>query len=197
VRSSESARRSAVQQLPVSTSKNTAKGDRSRDKVIRTAIGERPCGLPSVKDCAAVVEPIRKKGQYRWAEAVRSRLIALCKRGMELGWMDSNPAEVTGTRTVSVKRGRLALEQFNAILAKADHWLPQAMLLAIVTGQGRSTISAMKRTDVKDGRLIVQRPKTQKTNRPVAIPLALRLNVLDQQQLRDPPHSAVRRRAGR
>ena len=43
-------------------------------------------------------------GRARSAEALRSRLIAVCRKGMAEGWMDSNPAEATEKTDVPVMR---------------------------------------------------------------------------------------------
>lgn len=168
-------------EMPAAETTNTAKTRRSLDKVIREAIGDQACGALTVADCAGMIEPIAKTGKARWAQAVRSRLIAVCKRGMQLGWMSNNPAEVTADPKPQIKRGRLTLERFQAIYAKAPEvaeWLPLAMMLALVTGQDRSTVAAMERAHVAGQWLTVWRTKTRKTNKPVDIPLALRLDAL-------------------
>lgn len=165
--------------MPTSGNPNTVKSRRSMDKVIRAAIGTIPCGQLEVKDCADVLRPIVHAGKLRWAESVRSRLIAMCQRGMQNGWMKANPAEVTEKPTVVVKRKRLTLEGFQAIYDKAplvSEWLQDAMMLALVTGQDRSTVAKMSRTDVVGDALMCARSKTKVR---VAIPLALRLDVLD------------------
>lgn len=166
-------------EIPPAKAEATRKNDTQRDKAIIARIGTRPCGQLTVADCASVVEEFVKADKARWAQALRSRMVAMCQRGMELGWMDSNPAEVTRVPEVVVKRGRLTLEMFWAIYEKAPQvteWLQHAMMLALVTGQDRSTIANMQRAHVKDGHLIVWRGKTKKTNRPVAIPLSLRMD---------------------
>jgi integrase len=168
-------------EMPAAATKNTEKSWRSQDKVIREALGEKQCGTLTVADCAGVVEPIAKAGKNRWAQAIRSRLIAVCKRGMQLGWMNSNPAEVTADPKPMVKRGRLTLEQFQAIHTKAPEvaeWLPLAMMLALVTGQDRSTVAGMERVHISGEWLTVWRTKTRKTNKPVDIPLALRMDAV-------------------
>lgn len=168
-------------QMPVSANSNTAKSHRSLDALILAELGSVPCMDLTVADCARVIEGIREGGKARWAQAVRSRLISVCRRGCELGWMESNLATVTANPKVLVQRGRLTLEMFNAILARAGEvaeWLPLAMKLAIVTAQDRSTIAGMKRSMVRDGCLVVHRKKTEKHHQPVAIPLVLRLDVL-------------------
>lgn len=166
-------------EMPAATAANTAKSLRSLDKIIGAALGSRPCGALTVAECAALVEGIARDGKARSAQAVRSRLIAVCQRAMQLGWADSNPAEITAAPRVEVQRGRLTLEAFRAIHAQAPHaaeWLPHAMMLALVSGQDRSTVAAMCRADVVDGHLITWRSKTRGTNQPVAIPLALCLD---------------------
>lgn len=170
--------------MPQSEVPNTAKSLRSLDKIISTALGKLTCLELSVQRCAELIEGIALD-KPRSAQAVRSRLIAICQRGQQLGWMDSNPAEVTAKPKTEVKRGRLTLETFNAIYAQAinvNEWLQHAMRLALVTGQDRSTVATMTRSMVQtiDGQrvLVVQRSKTAKKNKPVAIPLRLRLDAL-------------------
>lgn len=157
---------------------NTAKHLRSLDKIITTALGKVPCGQLSVKQCADLIESIRAAGKHRSAQAVRSRLIVICKRGVSLGWMESNPAAVTETRTVKAKRGRLTLDTFKAIYAVADQvaeWLPLAMRLALVTGADVSTVAGFTRSMVSDEFMTYERSKTGVT---IEVPLVLRMNVM-------------------
>lgn len=170
-----------LDEMPTEGAVNTLKSWRSLDKRIRCELGAKTADQLTVKDCAAVVEALVKEGKVRMAQALRSRLIAVCKRGMGLGWMESNPADATTEHRPDVKRGRLTLEAFEKIRAKAgevSEWLELAMLLALVTGQDRSTVAAMERDHIEDGHLTVWRTKTRKTNQPVDIPLALRLEVV-------------------
>jgi hypothetical protein len=174
-----------LDKMPPSDVPNTAKSLRSIDKIIAAALGKVQCLELTVARCSELIEGIADEGKNRSAQAVRSRLIAVCQRGQQLGWMDSNPAEVTAKPKTEVKRGRLTLDTFNAIYAKApevNEWLAHAMRLALVTGQDRSTVATMTRSMVQtiDGQrvLVVQRSKTAKKNKPVAIPLRLRLDAL-------------------
>ena len=157
---------------------NSAKSLRSLDKQIKAALGSVPVGLLSVRQVAEFIEAAREEGKERTAQALRSRLIAVCKRGQNLGWLESNPAEVTETRRVEAKRGRLTLEQFKAIHAVAhqvSEWLPHAMMLALVTGADRSTIAGLTRDCVADGLLTYQRSKTGAW---IAVPLRLRMDAV-------------------
>lgn len=174
-----------LDKMPAATKPNTIKTQRSQDKAIREALGALTCLNLGTKHCAEFIEAVRESGRERQAQALRSRLIAVCRRGQELGWLDHNPAEATSNPLVQVKRGRLTLDTFKAIYAVAGQvadWLPLAMMLGIVTGQDRSTICAMQWRDIQtiegERALVVQRSKTADTNAPVAIPLRLRLDVL-------------------
>lgn len=164
--------------MPEPPKASSAKTFRALDKRIRAELGPIMCGELTVKHCADQLEAIVDEGKPHLARAVRGRLIALCQRGMELGWLKSSPAAVTAKPAAEVARGRLSLEQFLKIREHAAEFLPRAMNLALVTGQDRSTVAAMRRADVKEGRLICQRSKTERKNAPIAIPVALRLDVL-------------------
>lgn len=167
-----------VSRMPVPESKNTAKSFKSLDKIITGALGSRLCGSLTVADCAGLLEALREQGKARTAEAVRSRLIAICKKGLALGWMDADVASVTERPKVVVQRGRLTLETFRAIYAKAGEvaeWLPYAMQLALVTGADRVTVAGLTRAAIADWHLTLTRSKTGVR---VAIPLALRLECM-------------------
>jgi hypothetical protein len=167
-----------LDKMPAADKPNTAKSLRSLDKKIRAALGALPCHALTVRHCAELVEGEADAGRERTAQALRSRLVAVCRRGMELGWLEFNPAEPTASRTVQTKRSRLTLEQFQAILAKApevSEWLRGAMLLAVVSGQDRSTVAGLRRSAVGAEFLAVQRGKTGVR---IEIPLTLRLEAV-------------------
>lgn len=156
---------------------NTARSWKSLDGKIRAALGDTPCGQLTVAQCAELIEGIRDSGKQRSASALRQRLMEVCRRGQELGWMDNNPASVTRAEKAEVKRTRLTLEAFRAIYAQADNvapWLPRAIRLALVLGVDVLTLSQLTRAMVSDEWLTYRR---QKTGALVAVPLALRLDV--------------------
>ena len=165
--------------MPAGDKPNTAKSWRSLDKTILAGIGTRQAAALTVADCAGLLNPIIEAGKSRSAQAVRSRLVSVCAKGMAQGWMTANPATVTEDPRVVVKRGRLTLDAFKAIYAKAPEvaeWLQHAMALALVTGADRATIAGLQRADVADGYLTFARIKTGVR---VAVPLRLRLDALD------------------
>jgi len=165
--------------MPVPANKNTAKSWRSLDKIIGLELGAIRCSELKTKDCAGLLRKLIESGRERTAEAVRSRLIAVCQYGQAEGWLESNPAEVTRRPEVEVKRGRLTLEAFKAIRARAHEvaeWLPLAMDLGIVTAADRSTLAALERKDIGPEALTVHRGKTGAL---LEIPLRIRLDVLE------------------
>lgn len=156
---------------------NTRRTNKSLDKRINAAIGSMQVADLRTQHCAELIEPIEmveKKG--RTALAVRSRLVAMGKRGMQLGWMTSNPAEATRLPEVEVQRRRLSLADYLAVRAKADQvnaWIGKAMDLALVTGADRDTIASLeRRKNIVDGHLEFQRGKTGVW---IAVPLDLEL----------------------
>lgn len=152
-----------LEKMPAATKKNTIKTHRSLDKRISESLGAVRCSSLTTMTLAEFVEGIEAEGKARLAQAIRSRLVAVCSRGMQLGWLESNPAEATRKAAVTVKRGRLTLETYQAIRAKADEvngWLGRAMDLALVTGADRVTVSSMNRKMIDGEWLEFQRSKT-------------------------------------
>jgi integrase len=167
-----------LDKMPEPANRNTRKSTKTLDSKIRAKLGDIHCAALRVRDVAELLEEVKEAGKARTAEALRSRLLAVCRKGQALGWMESNPAEITDRPKVAVKRGRLTLEQFRAILehaTKAAGWLPRAMLLGLLTGADRSTLVGLRRADVADGWLTITRPKTGAR---VAIPTSIRLEVV-------------------
>ena len=159
--------------------RSTVEHRKHLDRLIRVEIGTVECSALATKHIAEMLEKIQARGKMQWATHIRSRMRAVCRRGMALGWMEKNPAEATEKPKVKVKRRRLKLEEFNEILKQAPKvapWLANAMLLALVSGQDRSTIGRWERSFVRDGVAILQRTKTGIR---IAIPLELHMDVID------------------
>lgn len=149
--------------LPVAAKSNTAKSNRSLDKRITAAVGHLQCSDLSTRALAELVEGVEEEGKGRLAQALRSRLVAMCARGQQLGWLQANLAEPLRKADVRVKRGRLTLETFQAIRAKADEvngWIGKAMDLALVTGADRVTVAGLTRKMVDGDWLEFRRSKT-------------------------------------
>ena len=151
---------------------------KSAQKIITDELGHILCDELTAKDVASMLDEMKARGVQRMAQTVRSRLMQVCLKGVALGWMQSNPVEVTEKIRVKVRRRRLTLETFQAILAKAPEvldYLENAMLLALVTGQDRSTIARWERSAIKGDVIIASRSKTDVQ---IAIPLSLRMDAI-------------------
>jgi ubiquinone biosynthesis protein UbiJ len=151
---------------------------RSIDKKIAEALGDIQCAELTTKDIARFIEAVYETGKHRTALKIRSRLMKVCKRGIALGWMSSNPAEATEQMKVKVRRSRLTMETFLRILDKApqvNSWIGNAMLLALVSGQDRSTVARWPRSSIEGDVAIVHRTKTEVR---IAIPLDLGMDAI-------------------
>jgi hypothetical protein len=179
-----------VAEMPVAEKRSTRNTFRALDKILTDGalhderrvqgLGKVLCADLSVKHCADLLDVMVKAGRGHQAAAVRVRLSAVCALGMTKGWMSNNPADVTAKPKTPVGRARLSLEQFLKIRDASTPWpwLARAMNLALLTGQDRSTIAAARRDHVIDGHLICHRSKTAAKAPPVAIPVAIRLEVV-------------------
>lgn len=158
--------------------KATLTANRSSDNPIKKKFGERQCASVTTEEVSDFLDEIKNRGAVRRAQAVRARFIDICATGVAIGWLGSNVAAVTLPIKTTVQRRRLTLEQFHAIMEKAPQvadWLPNALLLALVSGQDRSTIGSWERAWVKDGEATVFR---QKTGKWIAIPTAIRMDAI-------------------
>jgi integrase len=165
--------------MPVGKAKpETIRHRKYVDNAIREEIGTVKCAELTTKHIADMLEKIEARGKMQWSVHVRSRMKVLCRRGKALGWMKENPATDTERATVTVKRRRMTFDEFQRIYEKAPEtalWLQNAMLLALVSGQDRSTIARWEHGFQQDGYAILTRSKTGVR---IAIPLELRLDVL-------------------
>jgi enterobacteria phage integrase len=164
--------------MPIAPNKNTAKTWKSLDKKIEAGLGKLICVAVTVKHCADLLQVEIEAGRLRTAQALRSRLVSVFAKGTTLGWLDSNPAEPTESPAVTVQRGRLVLETFRAVHAKApevNEWLAGAMVLALVSGQPREVVAGLRKPAIGPEFLTVLRGKTQVR---IEIPLALRLDAI-------------------
>jgi integrase len=165
--------------MPVGKAKpETIRHRKYVDNAIRDEIGTVKCAELTTKHIADMLEKIEARGKMQWAVHVRSRMKVVCRRGKALGLMKENPATDTERAIVTVKRRRLTFEEFQRIYDKAPEvalWLQNAMLLALVSGQDRSTVARWERGFQQDGYAVLTRGKTGVR---IAIPLELRLEKL-------------------
>jgi hypothetical protein len=169
-----------LKKMPVKGAESTIKNRKSYDTHIERCLGSVPCAELTTKHVADMLEDVIDAGKAPLARNLRSRIVAVCKRGASLGWIvNGNPAANTEQEKLIVRRRRLrGIEEFNAIYEKAPEvadWLQNAMLLALVSGQDRSTCARWERASVKDGIATAFRKKTKIY---IEIPTALRMDAL-------------------
>lgn len=100
------------------------------------------------------------------------------------GWAETNPAAHLKPPKHKVKRARLTWETWQAMrtLAQAgpQRWVESMLLLALLTGQRRGDLAAMRFDHIVDGCLRVEQQKQagKGYGARVAIPLSLRLDAV-------------------
>jgi integrase len=114
---------------------------------------------------AATMMRARLKDIFRWAQTQ-----GLIKQGC-------SPVEATRAPKVVVARERMSFEQFLAIREAGPIWLRNAMNIALLTGQRREDILAMRFSDWREGRLHVAQGKSGGKTR-LALDGAIRLGKL-------------------
>ncbi|HGJ5907510.1 MAG TPA: phage integrase Arm DNA-binding domain-containing protein [Arsenophonus nasoniae] len=160
---------------------NTYKQKRKPVELMRKALSIKQLPLVDARDIAEILDEYKLNGQNRMAQVIRSVLIDVFKEAQHAGEVPPgyNPALATNQPRRKITRQRLTLDEWKKIfeIADDDHrYMGNAMLLAIVTGQRLSDISAMKFNHIWDDYLHITQ---EKTGAKIAIPLSLRCNALD------------------
>lgn len=155
---------------------NTQRTRKSQMNRLRKCFDEtRAASKITTKDCADVLEGLKKEGKHRTAQAFRSFLIDCFDRMIAAGWRTDNPASVTDEVKVKVKRARLTLDVFTRLYKTTEIvWLRNAMALAIVAGKDRDSVRNAKFADFRDGGWWCER---NKTGARFFLPMHLRLTV--------------------
>jgi integrase len=138
------------------------------------------------RDVVSFIERCEQNRGAPMAAKIRSRLRDVFRLAMERGAIEvgRNPVEVTYKPQVIVKRSRLTIETYRAILAEAKshpqrQWVANAIELALVTGQRLEDVSRMTFDNVHDGFLWVEQTKGRGPHKPkLCIPLTLSLPIV-------------------
>lgn len=96
------------------------------------------------------------------ANRYRSLLIQIFKHARAKGLTETNPAEATLPRKVTVERERLSLDHFKIIQSAAPTWCANAMELALQTLQRRGDLVNLKWSDIEGDYLRVQQTKVER-----------------------------------
>lgn len=160
---------------------NTFKQKNKPVSLLRERVGMKLLPSVDVCDIAQLLDEYITAGQPRMAQVVRTVLVDIFKEAQHAGEVPPgyDPASATKKPRRKINRQRLSLEEWQKIFEIADrnhHYMGNAMLLALVTGQRLGDISNMKFSDVWDDHLHVLQ---EKTGSKIAIPLSLRLNAIN------------------
>ncbi|ROW38674.1 integrase [Citrobacter europaeus] len=160
---------------------NTYKQKAKPVALLKERAGMKLISSVDVRDIAQILEEYLSVGQPRMAQVIRSVLIDVFKEAQHYGEVPPghNPALATKQPRRKITRQRLSLEEWQKIFDIADkkhQYMGNAMLLALVTGQRLGDISKMKFSDIWDDHLHIEQ---EKTGSKIAIPLSLRLNVIN------------------
>ncbi|EDQ4122316.1 tyrosine-type recombinase/integrase [Salmonella enterica subsp. enterica] len=125
----------------------------------------------TTRDVAAFLESYTSSGRDSRAKVMRSTLLDIFREAIAEGLLTMNPVEATRNSRVKVKRSRLSVEEFVAIMEASDDmpaWVKLSMALAVVTAQRVSDIAKIKWADIHDDRLWIEQ---KKTGRKITMPL--------------------------
>ena len=143
-------------------------------KVIRQQIGDNPLPQITPPDISKIIKIYTDQDKAPSAKCMYHLLKDVFREAYAHGWNDRNPAEPIKCPTVVVKRSRMTLGEFKKILSEAEKTgnkiMHDAMTLALVSGQRRSDIAEMKKSNVKRNYLLVDQ---YKTGAKIALPIKL------------------------
>lgn len=154
---------------------NTVRTRKTLMKYLRGVANENaPAAKVSTLDCSKALDALTAQGKHRMAQSLRSFMIDSFDRMIAKGWRTDNPAKVTDTVTVKVRRARLPLSAFISLYEKTSVvWLRNAMALALLSGQDRDSCRNAKFADFREGGWWNERSKTGAR---IFLPLELRLD---------------------
>ena len=121
-------------------------------------LGKKSFEKLSIQDIAQFL----KKFPPNQSNNYRSALKVIFQYAIAEGLIEKNLADATIKKTTEIKRQRLTLDGFYKIKEQAPDWLKNAMDLALITGQRRSDIVALRWEDIHDGFVWIQQQKVEK-----------------------------------
>jgi len=131
-----------------------------------------------------LIEEVAKRGATMATKVLRrANYVFRAAEAKGLIKLGTNPAAPVEKPIIVVARTRLTIDEFKAILAKVRkdnvHWMENAMLLALITGQRREDIARMQFTQARDGFLWIEQSKGRTGHQAkLRIPLSLRLQAI-------------------
>ena len=133
-----------------------------------------PFNSVTTRVIASALGRLKDDGKIRQAQQFRTFLIDMFNMAIGEGLCEKNPADVTRSVTVEVKRARLQFDVFKRIYeAEQTAWAKNAYALAIVSGQDRDSCANAEARHIKEGAWWNERGKTGAR---IILPLELRLD---------------------
>jgi hypothetical protein len=130
---------------------NTLRARKSLVNAARAALHQDLLHEIGVPEIAALLRRYTEAGKHRTAQAMRAMLADIWREAQQEGLLPAdhpNPARIARRPEAKVRRARLTIESFHAILAAAEslagtrgQWVRNALLLALVTGQRREDLA--------------------------------------------------------
>lgn len=128
---------------------------------IKKELGEdTPIEALTLRQVSAMLDKLTPRASNQ----CRAVLVDLLNHAKAKGLIADNPAADTLPRIEEKQRKRHTIEGLVAIRAAAPLWLQNAIDLALLTGQRREDILAMRFEDIRDGYLYVIQKKTAKAS---------------------------------
>lgn len=166
---------------------NSVGAMKSQIRAIKAApFARHAVALVTPKEIADFIKACTAERGASMASNIRKRLLDVFREAIAEGLVEvgKNPVEAIAKPKITVTRSRLTLEDFKLIVAKAREdkeraWAANAMELALVSGQRREDVIAMKFSQARDGFLWIEQTKGKEgSTAKLKIPLALKLGAL-------------------
>ncbi len=158
--------------------KHTLVNRRANIKRVKLALGGRPVSAIRPHEIAGLIAQTAVDHPHT-AKRVLTEAREIFHQAICYGWIERNPAAGIKAPRVKIARQRLTHAEWKQIHAWATRnsppWVARMMVLALVTGQRRGDLLAMRFDDVWDGYLHIEQ---QKTGTRIALPLAFKLNAV-------------------
>lgn len=154
--------------------KHTIQNKEALIKFLSQKLGAMDIKKISTFDLAEVVNHYIKRGTNSAAKSMYYLLKEIFREAYFNGWVKIDPTIPLKCPRTPVKRSRLTFDEFEKIINHAKksrkRYIYQALILALVTGQRRSDIVSIKRSDIQDKYLFIEQ---YKTGAKIALPLNL------------------------
>lgn len=160
--------------------KHTLDNKNSLIKILKSRLGHKRIRKISTLDLAEIINEYVKRGTNSAAKSMYQIIKEVFREAYFNGWVATDPTTPLRPPKTPPKRCRLTFDEFKKILNSAkksrQQYFYQSMIVALVTGQRRSDIVAIQRSDIKNGYLFIEQ---YKTGAKIALPLNLYCEKLD------------------